>query len=171
MFRAGAIYFEPSIYATVENIFKSIYNYIINRIILTIYGKYKDMVSELWYHRDLNLLNKLRIHLLHLLKHPLYIQKKEEKKQIFDAFLSLLSAAFEYCIPLYESRGFVRHITKWHSISSGKTNLLHTGHLIPSKWEAFNFYTTKMYTNFVFFITMSTRLCRHPWRRSSIIIC
>ena len=35
--------------------------------------------------------------------------------------------------PLYESLGFVRHITKWHSISSGKTNLLHTGHLIPGK--------------------------------------
>lgn len=44
-------------------------------------------------------------------------------KFVFKMFLNNL--------PLYESRGFVRHITKWHSISSGKTNLLHTGHLIP----------------------------------------
>jgi hypothetical protein len=43
----------------------------------------------------------------------------------------------EFCItwnlPLYERRGFVRHITRWHSMSSGNTNLLHTGHLIPEK--------------------------------------
>lgn len=36
-----------------------------------------------------------------------------------------------YDLPLYDKRGFVRHITKWHSISSGSTNLLQTGHLIP----------------------------------------
>lgn len=34
--------------------------------------------------------------------------------------------------PLYESLGLVRHMTRWHSMSSGSTNLLHTGHLIPA---------------------------------------
>lgn len=36
-------------------------------------------------------------------------------------------------LPLYDNRGLVRHMTIWHSISSGKINLLHTGHLNPAK--------------------------------------
>jgi hypothetical protein len=34
--------------------------------------------------------------------------------------------------------GFVKHITRWHSTSSGGTTFVHTGHLIPKMTKSFS---------------------------------
>lgn len=94
---------------------------------LTLYDKYTNTVVLRSHHRHLNLPNILHILPWHLLKRPLQmIQSKCMRDN------GILANLFDSNLPLYDKRGFVRHITKWHSISSGNTNLLHTGHLIPA---------------------------------------
>lgn len=98
------------------------------RPLVTLCGRCIDMAIEQLYHLDSSLQGIWRTHPWRPAMCPLQKRTKVYDKQC-------KQSRHSGCIPLYESLGFVRHMTKWHSISSGNTNLLHTGHLIPVRKE------------------------------------
>lgn len=62
---------------------------------------------------------------------------------------------------MYDSRGLVRHITIWHSISSGRINLLQTGHLNPTKDKKKDYEWTRKQQNSKFIVEITSHYPIH----------